>query len=58
MDKKEQDKAFEAVRGIAFDDIERTLLGAEAEKPSENAPGSYERLMRGFSQLEARGKTL
>lgn len=58
LGKDEPNKAFEQAREIAYDDIEKAMLGAEAAKPKENAPGSYERLMSGFAQLEARGKTL
>lgn len=58
MGKDEPNKALESAREIAFDEVEKAMLGAEEAKPKENARGSYERLMSGFAQLEARGKTL
>lgn len=57
----QQNTALENAPKIAYDDIERAFLQAADEAPpvpKENAPGSYERLMAGFAQLEARGKTL
>lgn len=56
--KGEQNKPLEQASTIGFDDIERAFLGAASAQPKENARGSYERLMSGFAQLEARGKTL
>lgn len=58
--KDQPNTAFEHAQQIAYDDIERAFLGAASLEPKvkENAPGSYERLMAGFAQLDARGKTL
>jgi hypothetical protein len=60
LGKNQPNTALDHAQQLAFDDIERAFLGAAAAEPKvkENAPGSYERLMSGFAQLEARGKTL
>ena len=46
--------ALEEASTLAFDEIERAFLGAAEAKPKENAPGSYERLVKGFGQVNAR----
>lgn len=58
LGEKEENVAFNRAKEIAFDEIEKAMLGGHEPVQHENAPGSYERLMGGFSQLEARGKTL
>lgn len=52
--KGQENKAYENASKLAFDDIERALLGAAVAAPKENAPGSYERLVKGFGQVNAR----
>ncbi len=59
LGKNQPNKAFDHAQTLAFDEIERAFLGAQtADKPLENKPGSFERLTRGFQQLNQRGKTL
>ena len=60
LGKNQPNTALDHARTIGYDDIERAFLGEIEEQPQvkENAPGSYERLMAGFHQLDQRGKTL
>lgn len=61
LDKNTPNTALDHAVKIGYDDIERAFLeaaDAQPAAPKENAPGSYERLIQGFQQLEARGKTL
>lgn len=58
LGKNQPNTAFENAKTLAMDEIERAFLGAQVDKPLENKPGSYERLMSGFAQLNQRGKTL
>lgn len=60
LGKNQPNTALDHAMQIAYDDIEAAFLGAASAEPKvkENAPGSYERLIAGFRQLDARGKTL
>lgn len=60
LGKNQPNTALDHARQIGYDDIERAFLGEIEDQPTvkENAPGSYERLMAGFHQLDQRGKTL
>jgi hypothetical protein len=58
VEKGKPNPALDHFAKLGYDDIERAFLEGRQAAPKENAPGSYERLMTGFKQLEARGKTL
>lgn len=59
VEKGKPNTALDHAAQIGYDDIERAFLGAQpapSERPAENKPGSYERLIQGFNQVNAKAR--